>query len=368
MIKYKILTIIGARPQFMKVAAVSKKLKKIKKIREIVVHTGQHYNKSMSDIFFSQLNLPTPKYHLKIGGKSHNIMIGQMMVKLDKIIKDESPSLVLVYGDTNSTLAGAMSAKKNDIAIAHVEAGVRNYDELMPEEANRYITDRVSNLNFCATKLNKNNLLNEGYSKYIQSSKIVLSGDVMYDIYLDTIKKFSEIKIKKLTNNILHDNFILCTIHRASNVDNPKILREIIDSLNIIHKEIKVLFLVHPRTKKVISNHNISTQVVLKNPTGYEETLFALRKCKYVITDSGGLIREAYFSRKKSILILNNPLWPEINEEKCSINTVPKKSNILSSFTKLKKLNSSFKNKIFGKGNASSIIAKEIEKFLTKNL
>tara|TARA_B100000242_G_C43013078_1_gene471039 strand:+ start:57 stop:1160 length:1104 start_codon:yes stop_codon:yes gene_type:complete len=366
--KYKILTVIGARPQFMKVAAVSKELKKIKSIKEIVVHTGQHYNKSMSDIFFSQLNLPTPKYHLKTGGKSHNIMIGQMMVKLDKVIKDERPSLVLVYGDTNSTLAGAMSAKKNNIAIAHIEAGVRNYDESMPEEVNRYITDRVSNLNFCATKNGKNNLLNEGYLKYFQSSKIFLSGDVMYDIFLDTVKKFSEIKIKKFINNIIHNDFILCTIHRASNVDNPKILKEIIDSLNIIHNEVKVLFLVHPRTKKMISNHNIHTEVILKNPVGYEETLFALSKCKYVITDSGGLIREAYFSRKKSMLILKTPLWPEINEEKCSLNTEPKKSNILSSFAKLKKLNSSFKKKIFGKGNASSIIAKEIKNFLTKSL
>ena len=364
--KYKILTIIGARPQFIKSAAVSKEIRKIKNVNEIILHTGQHYDKNMSDIFFTQLNHPLPKYHLKIGGKTNNIMIGEMIIEIDRVIKKEKPSLIILYGDTNTTLAGAISSKKNNIPIAHIEAGVRNYDESMPEEVNRYITDRVSDLNFCVTNKGKKNLLNEGYCKYVLSSKIILSGDVMYDIFLDTRKKLTRKKIKVFANNIIDNDFILCTIHRASNVDNPKILKEIIDSLNIIHKEIRVLFLVHPRTKKIINKYNILTEVTLKNPIGYEEILFALSKCKYVITDSGGLVREAYFSEKKSLLILEKSIWPEINEENCSLNIQPKKSHILNAFSKLKKLNANFKNRIFGKGNASSIIAKEINLFLKK--
>ena len=366
--KYKILTVLGARPQFIKSAAVSKQIRKIKNINEVIVHTGQHYSKNMSDIFFSQLNHPLPRYHLNAGGKTDNVMISKMIIKLDKIIKEEKPSLTLVYGDTNSTLAGAICAKKNNIPIAHVEAGVRNYDESMPEEVNRYITDRVSNLNFCVTKKGKINLFNEGYSKKLLSSKIILSGDVMYDMFLETIKKISKKKVMKFTKNIIDNDFILCTIHRASNVDNPRTLKKIIDSLNIIHKDIKVLFLIHPRTKKVLSKYNISTNVILKKPVGYEETLFALSKCKYVITDSGGLVREAYFSKKKSILILEKSVWPEINSENCCLNVSPEKASILNAFQKLKKLNSNFKNRIFGKGNASSIIASEINSFLMKNI
>ena len=155
--------------------------------------------------------------------------------------------------------------------------------------------------------------------------KIILSGDVMYDMFLETIKKISKKKVMKFTKNIIDNDFILCTIHRASNVDNPIALKKIIDSLNIIHKDIKVLFLIHPRTKKVLSKYNISTNVILKKPVGYEETLFALSKCKYVITDPGGLVREAYFSKKKSILILEKSVWPEINSENCCLNVFQKK-------------------------------------------
>jgi UDP-GlcNAc3NAcA epimerase len=367
MIKYKILTIIGARPQFIKSAAVSKEIHKIKNFSEIIVHTGQHYDKSMSEVFFSQLGMSTPKYHLKTGGKSHNEMIGLIILEVDKIIKKEKPSLLLVYGDTNSTLAGAIAAKKHNIPIAHVEAGVRNFDEFMPEEVNRYITDRISNLNFCVTKTGKNNLINEGFNKSNISSKLIISGDVMYDIFLETYKKVSEKIYPNFSKNIINSNFILCTIHRASNVDNPKILKEIIESLNIIHKEIKVIMLVHPRTKNIIDQNKINTNYITLNPIGYEETLFALSKCKYVITDSGGLVREAYFAQKKSLFILSKPVWPEINEENCSINVSPKTSSILLSFSKLKVLNSSFKNKIFGKGNASSVIVKEIKSFLQHN-
>ena len=361
--QHKIITIVGARPQFIKSAIVSKYLSKKKNLTEIIVHTGQHFNENMSKIFFKQLNLLKPKYLLKTGRKSHNKMISKIISEVDRIIDQEKPSLILVYGDTNSTLAGALAAKKANIKIAHVEAGVRNFDELMPEEVNRYITDRISNLNFCVTHENIENLKNEGFGNVIPYSKVILSGDVMYYIFLKKYKNINK-KYKYFSEKIVSNEFILCTIHRASNVDEPKTLKAIIKSLNIINKKIPVVFLIHPRTKIRLKKNNIKLEAIIKNPLGYEETLFYLMNCKFLITDSGGLCREAYFAEKKSVFIYEKPVWPEITAAGCSISAIPKLRNILEAFDKLKTLKGTFKKKIFGKGNAASIIVNNIDQFL----
>ena len=297
--KYKVMTIIGARPQFIKAAIVSKHLAKKKYLTEIIVHTGQHFNKNMSNIFFTQLNIPSPKYLLKTGGGKHNKMISAIIYEVDKIIELEKPSLILVYGDTNSTLAGALAAKKANINIAHIEAGVRNLDEKMPEEINRYITDRISNLNFCVTKKNLANLKNEGFGKSIPYSKAILTGDVMYDIFLEKYEKIKKKKFNYFDDKIISNNFVLCTIHRASNVDIAANLNEIVQALNKIHKKIPIIFLVHPRTLTSLKKNNINLETITEKPLGYEEVIFYLSKCKFVITDSGGLCREAYFAKKK---------------------------------------------------------------------
>ena len=290
--KYKVMTIIGARPQFIKAAIVSKHLAKKKYLTEIIVHTGQHFNKNMSNIFFTQLNIPSPKYLLKTGGGKHNKMISAIIYEVDKIIELEKPSLILVYGDTNSTLAGALAAKKANINIAHIEAGVRNLDEKMPEEINRYITDRISNLNFCVTKKNLANLKNEGFGKSIPYSKAILTGDVMYDIFLEKYEKIKKKKFNYFDDKIISNNFVLCTIHRASNVDIAANLNEIVQALNKIHKKIPIIFLVHPRTLTSLKKNNINLETITEKPLGYEEVIFYLSKCKFVITDSGGITEE----------------------------------------------------------------------------
>ena len=361
----KILTIIGARPQFMKSAAVSREIQLDNNLLEVLVHTGQHYDNNMSDLILDQLSIKQPDYSLNSGGMSSNHMIGHLLSELDLIISKEKPDIVLVYGDTNSTLAGGIAAKKLNIPVAHVEAGVRNFDESMPEEVNRYLTDRLSDLNFCVTKLAEENLKREGFQEKKVNSKTIVTGDVMLDIFKHQIAELESNSISFLPFDIKKNNYALATIHRASNVDDKYSLQNIIESFNEIHKTIlPVLFLVHPRTQNQIKNYDLSLDCFYTTALGYNETLIALNNSKYVITDSGGLVREAYFASKKSLLLLDDPLWPEINNELCSINVGPNFEEIMNAFIGLEKLQSDFSKNIFGTGDASKIIVEKLSKFL----
>ena len=352
--KKKILTIVGARPQFVKAAVISKAISKFNYFREIIVHTGQHYDHNMSEIFFKNLNIKKPKYFLNIKKLNHNPMISKMIFRLDKIYEKEKPDGVIVFGDTNSSLGAALSAKKRKIPIFHIESGVRNYDETMPEESNRYLVDRIADLNFCVTDLNYKNLINEGYYSNIINSKIFKSGDVMFDL-------FKEIKKKK---NINLKNSIICTIHRENNVDDITNLKNILMALDEINKVSPVLMISHPRTKKIILKKKLKYNFEIIDSISYNQMINYIYSCKFVITDSGGLVREAYFAKKKSILILNNPLWPEIVLQKCSLNVTPNKKKILKVFEDMQKLNGKFTNSIFGNGKASELIIKKINNFL----
>ena len=308
----KLLTIIGARPQFVKAAALSREIKKHPELNEIIVHTGQHFDANMSDIFFEEMDIPKPHYNLNINGLSHGAMTGQMLEKLEEVMLAEKPDVVLIYGDTNSTIAGALAAKKLHIKVAHVEAGLRSFNMQMPEEINRILTDRISDWLFCPTDTAINNLKKEGYENI--SCKVVKTGDVMEDAALFYAKKASEKSTIINQLNLANKSFILATIHRAENTDNPTNLKGIIDALNKLHERHDVIVPLHPRTKKLIEQHQLKTQFTIVDPLGYFDMIMLLQNCKLVITDSGGLQKEAYFFGKFCVTTREQTEWVELVE------------------------------------------------------
>jgi UDP-GlcNAc3NAcA epimerase len=245
----KVVTIVGARPQFVKAAVLSRAFQEIGGVEEIIVHTGQHFDKNMSDVFFEEMQIPHPQYNLAINSLSHGAMTGRMIEKIEEILIKEKPDFLLVFGDTNSTLAGALAAVKIQIPIVHVEAGLRSFDMEMPEEVNRILTDRISNILFCPTDTAIDNLKKEGYN-YI-CAEVVKSGDIMEDsaLYYEKLSRQKTTILK--TNNLEALTYYLCTLHRAENTKSPERMVEIIKGLNGIAIKHKVVLPVHPRTKKL---------------------------------------------------------------------------------------------------------------------
>lgn len=357
----KILTVIGARPQFIKAGSVSREILRKKKsgvdISEILVHTGQHYDANMSKIFFEQMHIPEPNYFLGVGAKSHGAMTGQMIEKIEEIIILERPDWVVLYGDTNSTLAGAIAASKLNVKIAHIEAGLRSFNMKMPEEINRILADRVSTILFCPTDTSVQNLLNEGYGNL--KCKIVKSGDVMQDgaIFYRKLAIKPKFEIK--------NNFILCTIHRAENTDDIKRLKNIFEALSEIASEKQIVLPLHPRTKKILeslgSNH---TNLTLIDPVGYLEMVWLIDNCDFVMTDSGGLQKEAYFFEKSCITLRDETEWIELVN--CGLNTLAGavKHDILYAYGLISKQNKrNFILNLYGFGDASRLIIEELLNF-----
>ena len=350
----KIVTILGARPQFIKAGSVSREISKHKNLEEIIVHTGQHYDANMSDIFFDELKIPKPDYFLGIGGKSHGAMTGQMIEKIEEVILKEAPDWVLVYGDTNSTLAGAIVASKLHIKLAHVEAGLRSFNMKMPEEVNRILTDRVSNILFCPTDTAVENLKNEGYNNL--DCKIVKSGDVMQDgaIFYKTLAKKPSFMIES--------DYILTTIHRAENTDNIAKITNIFDALNEIAKDKQVVLPLHPRTNKILQKLQINTDnLTIVSPVGYLEMVWLIDNCAFVMTDSGGLQKEAYFFNKACITLRDETEWIELVENKFNTLVGSNKQKIVESYQSNSKLKIwSSELNLYGAGNASANIIKEL--------
>jgi UDP-GlcNAc3NAcA epimerase len=308
--KIKLLVIVGARPQFVKAAALSRALKKHPIFTEIIVHTGQHFDVNMSDIFFEEMEIPKPTYNLNIHGLSHGAMTGQMLEELEKIMLLENPNMVVVFGDTNSTLAGALAAKKLHIPIAHIEAGLRSFNMQMPEEVNRILTDRLSTILFCPTDNSMLNLRKEGYENF--NIKMVQSGDIMEDATLYYKNKANSTSHILESLKIENAPFILATIHRAENTDDLVRLKEIVTAFNTIAKSTKVIVPLHPRTTKVIRQNNILTKFTIIEPIGYFDMLQLLSNCDLVMTDSGGLQKEAYFFNKYCITFRDETEWIEL--------------------------------------------------------
>ncbi len=352
----KILTILGARPQFIKAGSVSREIANHNNIEEVIVHTGQHYDSNMSDIFFHEMKIPKPNYFLGIGGKSHGAMTGQMIEKIEEVVLKEKPDWIMVYGDTNSTLAGAIVASKLHIKLAHVEAGLRSFNMKMPEEVNRILTDRVSNILFCPTTTAINNLKNEGYNKL--DCKIVNSGDVMQDGAIF----YKNLAVKP--NCKIDNKYILSTIHRAENTDDSNRLKSIIESLNEINKEKQVILPLHPRTKKMIEENGITIDFTLIEPIGYLEMVWLIDNCDLVMTDSGGLQKEAFFFEKPCITLRDETEWVELVENKFNLLVGANKNKILNNYKNRKKLfNSNYSLDLYGKGIASSLIINQLVNF-----
>ena len=306
----KIVTILGARPQFVKAAVLSRIISKYNAIEEVIVHTGQHYDANMSAIFFEEMDIPNPKYNLAINGLSHGAMTGQMLLKIEEVLLLEKPELVVIYGDTNSTIAGALAAKKMNIKVVHVEAGLRSFNMKMPEEVNRILTDRISDLLICPTDTAIKNLQNEGFNNL--PSKVVKCGDIMKD----AVEFYGKTSVEKSTIistlNLIRNEFVLATIHRQENTESIENLKSIFNGLEEISKQKHVVLPLHPRTKAILEKNNLNYNLTIIDPVGYFDMLELLKNCNLVITDSGGLQKEAFFNKKHCVIARDETEWVEL--------------------------------------------------------
>lgn len=306
----KVVTILGARPQFVKAAVLSRVIKQHQQIEEVIVHTGQHFDANMSEVFFAEMDIPKPKYNLAINSLGHGAMTGQMMEKIEAILIEEKPDTVVVYGDTNSTIAGSLTAKKLHIKVVHIEAGLRSFNMKMPEEVNRILTDRISDLLCCPTDSALQNLKNEGFDKL--PIKIEKNGDIMKDA-VEFYSKFSAEKSSIISDlNLKGSEFVLATIHRQENTDDVQKLRSIFKALDNIHSSSQVVLPIHPRTKKILKNNGILSNITFIDPVGYFSMLELLKHCKMVVSDSGGLQKEAFFNKKNCIIVREETEWVEL--------------------------------------------------------
>jgi len=353
----KIISIVGARPQFIKLKPLSDEIRK--KFTEIIIHTGQHYDIKMFELFFEELNIPKPDYNLEVGSGDCGFQLAEMLKRTEKILIKEKPDLVLVYGDTNSTLAGAISAVQNHIPVAHIEAGPRNKRIDIPEMLNRLIVDNISPLLFCATQKNFENLKNEGLD-----NNAYFVGDLMYDVFLQNLKIMKE-RPKILTKyELIEKEYHVATCHRAENTDDKNRLNTILDGL--IDSNEKILFSVHPRTKKMMKEFGLynkikkSENIINIEPVGYLDFLQLEYYSNKIITDSGGVQREAYFLEKPCINIYDHTYWPEIEADGWQIVTGINKEKIAND---IKTYNPTKKQSmLFGDGNAAKKIVAIIEK------
>jgi UDP-GlcNAc3NAcA epimerase len=306
----KIVTILGARPQFVKAAVLSRIIREHGEIEEVIVHTGQHYDHGMSAVFFEEMSIPEPAINLNVNNLGHGAMTGEMLMKIEAVLLSEKPDAVVVYGDTNSTLAGALAAKKLHIKLAHVEAGLRSFNMKMPEEINRIVTDKIADLLLCPTETAVKNLHNEGLDK--GGSIIDLSGDIMKDAvsyYSKKAKKQSRI-VKNLGLKV--DDFVLTTIHRQENTTRREVLEDILEGLNKVAENQQVVFPLHPGTAAKIKSFDLNYGLNFIDPVGYFDMLQLLDHCSLVITDSGGLQKEAFFHEKPCIIARHETEWVEL--------------------------------------------------------
>jgi len=314
-VKLKIVTIIGARPQFIKAAVVSRLLPS--HVMEIILHTGQHYDENLSKVFFDELNIPNPKYNLGVGSGSHGAQTGEMLAEIESVLLDEQPDWVLVYGDTNSTLAGALAAVKLNIKVAHIEAGLRSFNRLMPEEINRIVTDHVSDVLFCPSNVAVKNLASEGITKHV-----VNVGDVMADSLSYAAERAA--KESKIIDslNLTAGEYYLATVHRAENTNDPNRLKNILKAFATLNSP--VIFPIHPRTRQAIENYQIdlglkNSNIQVISPLGYLDMVQLERFAKMILTDSGGIQKEAYWLKVPCVTLRDETEWVETVQHRWNI-------------------------------------------------
>jgi len=376
----KIVTIIGARPQIIKAAALSRAINNSfnDRIEEVIVHTGQHYDQNMSQVFIEELGIPEPKYNLNIGSSSHGVQTARMMEGIEKILLDEKPDYLVLYGDTNSTLAGAIAASKIHVPIAHIEAGLRSFNKSMPEEINRIMCDHASTLLFSPTQTGFQNLVNEGFraenkKPYTADNPgIFHCGDVMYDNSL-FFKALAGQKSRVLEdNNLTGNDFVLATIHRDSNTDVPERLTSIFEALLEIAgtEKVEIVLPLHPRTAKLMEANLLgdlygrvktSKRLKLVPPVSFLDMIMLESNCKLVMTDSGGVQKEAFFFKKPAVILRSETEWKEIVEEGCGVIANADKEKILDSWQLFKQTADTLAYPdIFGNGNAAEFICRTL--------
>lgn len=372
----KILTIIGARPQIIKAAALSRAVRNSgKDIREVIVHTGQHYDENMSQVFFDELQIPHPDYNLGVGSGEHGKQTAKMMAGIEKILFDEKPDVLVVYGDTNSTLAGAIAAAKIHIPVAHIEAGLRSFNKSMPEEINRICCDHCSTLLFSPTKTGFDNLVKEGFSQNtkkpftIDRPGIYHCGDIMYDNSLH-FAKIAEQKSDIIERaGVKGKTFTLCTIHRDSNTDNPTRLNNIFEALNEISNKSDIVLPLHPRTKKMmtknldkqlLSQTETNSRIHILPPVSFLDMIMLENEANIVLTDSGGVQKEAYFFKKPCVIMRGETEWVEIVETGAAALCDADKQTIIEKFDHFENKKDMTFPAIFGDGKAAEFILGEL--------
>ena len=375
----KIVTIIGARPQIIKAAALSRAIKNnfSSQITEIIVHTGQHYDDNMSQVFFDELEIPIPNYNLNVGSGNHGKQTATMISAIEDVLLIEKPNAIVLYGDTNSTLAGAMAASKIHIPVIHIEAGLRSFNKSMPEEINRIMCDHVSTLLFSPTKTGFNNLIQEGFLSQnnapysIDNPKIYHCGDVMFDNSL-FFSKISDIKTSIINDLKLKNNgFILATIHRNNNTDEPIRLNALFKSLNdiSINHQLQIVLPLHPRTSNLLDRNlskdlaeaiRLNSNFKIISPVSFLEMLALEKNCCLVMTDSGGVQKEAFYFEKPCVILRPETEWIELLENGAALIADADENKIKFSFEQLiAKKDLSFP-KLYGDGNAAVFICSEI--------
>jgi UDP-GlcNAc3NAcA epimerase len=378
----KIVTIIGARPQIIKAAALSRAIKNKfnKEIEEIIVHTGQHYDANMSGVFFDELQIPQPNYNLNVGSGSHAKQTATMLTGIEEILVKEKPQAIILYGDTNSTLAGAIAAAKIHIPIAHIEAGLRSFNKAMPEEINRITCDHCSTFLFSPTKAGYDNLVKEGFKPdaetpyNINNPKIYHCGDVMYDnsLYFAGIAEQKSKVLEKY--NLQKGNFILATIHRDNNTDIPERLNALFSALFEIHEKNKtsVILPLHPRTKKCVNEYldkvllekiSASKQFIICEPLPFLDMIMLEKNCSLVMTDSGGVQKEAFYFEKPCVILRPETEWIELLACGAAVLADADKEKVLKAYNTFSNNKQSFP-KLFGDGHAAEFICSELVKHL----
>jgi UDP-N-acetylglucosamine 2-epimerase len=378
------VTIVGARPQFIKAEAVTRAVQRYnqrcrfnRRLQEILIHTGQHYDYLMDKIFFEELDLPKPNYHLGVGSGSHGRQTGMMLERIEAVLVKEKPEVVVVYGDTNSTLAGALSAAKLNIPVAHVEAGLRSFNRTMPEEINRLLTDHLSTFLFCPTDQAVRNLLREGIKD--GKGKIVKKvGDVMYDSILYYLK-LSERKstiLKDLGFDTSHESrvtsYTLATLHRAENTDDPKRLESILKALNEIGRNTPIVLPLHPRTKKMIETYHLFSEfknIKFIEPVSYLNMLKLEKNAKAILTDSGGVQKEAYWLKVPCLTLREETEWVETIKSGWNVLVGIGVKRIVKEVSHTEKRRRYLKgNRVFGDGKASQKIVQILIRHLVNSV
>lgn len=349
----RILTVVGARPQFIKAAVVSRAIRAASggEVQETIVHTGQHYDENMSDVFFAELAIPRPSYHLGVGGGTHGAMTGQMLERVEQVLINERPDLVLVYGDTNSTLAGALAAVKLKIPVAHVEAGLRSGNLGMPEEVNRVLTDRISQWLFCPTAGAASHLRREG----VQEERIHQVGDVMFDAALYYGDRARADERTRQIVATYPKGFCLATVHRAENTDDAGRLSAILSALDEISESMPVVMPLHPRTLARLPAREVSTRrLQVIEPVGYLEMLGLLQSCSCVLTDSGGLQKEAFFFRRPCITMRAETEWTELVELGANVVAGTEAKSIIAAWKSVGSMHPRWAQAPYGNGQAGT--------------